>query len=304
MSAVSLQPSQHVVDTVAALMRTHPVAWAPVHGGYTQAGRWIVRFQDDSTAFAKVGTTEQTAGWLREEYVIYSAITASFMPELLGWDGGEVPILVLEDLSAARWPPPWSRETVDRVMHTLAEVACTRPPQGLPELESLRAALSGWTVVAAGPRPFLSLRLCSEDWLEIALPELVRAESEAVLAGDRLVHLDVRSDNICFAADRTMLIDWNWACRGNPRADVAAWLPSLHAEGGPPPEELLPDEPEHAALISGYFASNAGLPPPETGPRVREGQLRALRTALPWAARALSLPHPDGPRAASSIEGG
>jgi thiamine kinase-like enzyme len=53
-----------------------------------------------------------------------------------------------------------------------------------------------------------------------------------------LLHFDVRSDNVCFAGDRAVLVDWNWAAIGNPVMDVAARLPSLHAEGGPPPEEI------------------------------------------------------------------
>jgi thiamine kinase-like enzyme len=50
-----------------------------------------------------------------------------------------------------------------------------------------------------------------------------------------LLHFDVRSDNLCFRDGRALLIDWNLACIGNPVVDVAAWLPSLHAEGVRPP---------------------------------------------------------------------
>ena len=46
----------------------------------------------------------------------------------------------------------------------------------------------------------------------------------------------VRSDNVCFSAGSARIVDWNWAARGNPRLDVAAWLPSFHAEGGPRPK--------------------------------------------------------------------
>ena len=47
--------------------------------------------------------------------------------------------------------------------------------------------------------------------------------------------------------------------------DLAAWAPSLQAEGGPAPEAIIPSGGvELAALVSGYFAANAGLPPPAT----------------------------------------
>jgi hypothetical protein len=47
---------------------------------------------------------------------------------------------------------------------------------------------------------------------------------------------------ICFLGERVVLVDWNWACRGHGAVDVAAWLPSLHLEGGPRPDTIL-DEP-------------------------------------------------------------
>ena len=65
------------------------------------------------------------------------------------------------------------------------------------------------------------------------------AEAEAVLDGTDLLHLDVRSDNLCFVGSRAVLVDWNWACRGNGLVDLAGWVPSLHAEGGPLPESCL-----------------------------------------------------------------
>ncbi len=60
----------------------------------------------------------------------------------------------------------------------------------------------------------------------------------------------------------------------------------------PQPEELLPDAPEIAAWVSGYFASRAGLPDIPSAPRVRKVQREQLSTALPWAIRALGLPSP------------
>jgi hypothetical protein len=48
--------------------------------------------------------------------------------------------------------------------------------------------------------------------------------------------------------------------------------------------------------MSGFFAARAGLPPIPTAPHVREVQLAQLRTALPWAARALGLPPPPASR--------
>jgi hypothetical protein len=54
------------------------------------------------------------------------------------------------------------------------------------------------------------------------------------LAGDALVHVDVRSDNVCFRDGHALIVDWVAAGIANPDLDVAAWLPSLAAEGGRP----------------------------------------------------------------------
>lgn len=291
------RPSRALTDRVSRLLGERPVAWSAVVRGYTPAERWVVRFESGLSAFVKVGTSADTAAWLRSEYAMYAQLRAPFMPRLLGWQDGEPPVLILEDLSSARWPSPWSRHDVERVLATLAAVAATPAPQGVPELESLRdTGLAGWSRVAGDPLPFLSLGLCSERWLRDALPALRDAADRADLSGGSLLHSDVRSDNLCFAGDRTILIDWNFACRGNPRLDVAAWLPSLSAEGGPPPWEIMPGEPGLAALLAGYFAARAGLPPPQPGSRVRDVQLAQLRVALPWAVRELALPPLDSGR--------
>ena len=276
---------------LANLIGRRPVSWLRVDGGYTPAERWIVQFDDGSSAFAKIGTTPDTSEWLRTEHRIYSQIKANWLPEFLGWDDdGEAPILALEDLSGAHWPPPRDRHHIDSVLTALSQVKETRPPKGTPRLDERRMA--GWFDVADDPAPFLSLQLCSRAWLDNALPALLDAEKTAPMAGDDFLHLDIRSDNMCFVGDRAVIVDWNLVCVGNSLLDIAFWLPSLHAEGGPRPEDVSPESGVFAAPISGFFASRAGLPLILDAPRVRDVQLQQLRTALPWAVRVLGLPHP------------
>jgi Ser/Thr protein kinase RdoA (MazF antagonist) len=241
--------------------------------------------------FVKGATDAPTAAWLRTEHLVYSQGPASFLPAMLGWDDdGTHPFLVLEDLSAGAWQVPWTLSRVTQVLDTLGQVAATRTLAGLRALEDQRAVLSGWARVQQAPAPFLRLGLCSAAWLARSIDALVAAEAVAPLAGDDLVHGDVRSDNICFLGQRVVLVDWNWACRGNAAVDVAAWLPSLRLEGGPLPDTILPEHPSLAALISGYFAVHAGLPAEQASPRIRALQLAQLRVALPWAGRSLGLP--------------
>ncbi|MEP6977490.1 MAG: phosphotransferase [Thermoleophilia bacterium] len=265
-------------------------------GGYTLSDRFRVHLDGGGTAFAKVATTEPLAEWFRVEHRLYREIAGPFMAELLGFDDdGKAPILLLEDLSDGIWPPPWPETGVQSVVSALAEIHATQPPEGLPVGEEWRELLMGWEEVATDAEPFLSVGIVSRPWLSAALPTLRAAAAEAQLAGDALLHLDVRSDNICLYRGRAYLVDWNWATVGNPLLDLAAWLPSLHAEGGPPPEDVIGDGAgELASLLAGFFAAQAGKPPPEGAPTVRAVQFAQLQTALPWACRALGLPPPDG----------
>ena len=281
---------------MSAVAGREPEAWRPVAGGYTPAERWVVRFEDGSTAFVKAGAAvnPDTARWLRDEYEIYRSLQAPFLSKLLGWgDDGDVgATLLLEDLSAGDWKPAWSSRRVDRVLETLEAIHGSAAPATVPTLESDRATFQGWPHVAEDPEPFRRLTGASRAWIERALPVLVEAEAAAVFGGDDLLHLDVRSDNICFLRERTVFVDWNWACTGNGRLDVVSWLPSLALEGGPQPEEIVDDEPELGAVIAGFFASRAVQPEIPTAPRVRTFQRAQLAVALPWAARMLGLPPP------------
>jgi aminoglycoside phosphotransferase (APT) family kinase protein len=290
------QPNDaQILAAVAAQLGQPAVQSRPVvDRGYTRARRLILRLADGTNAFVKAGMTERTAHALRQEYRVYAQLQAPFVPRLLGWVEGPWPVLILEDLEDAEWPPPWSEPAVEAVLRTLAEVAATTPPAGLPPLAAFREELfSGWRFVAENPRPFLATGVVSEAWLTAALPSLLAAAHSVSLEGDALLHLDVRSDNLCLREGRAILIDWSFAAVGNPAVDLAAWLPSLHREGGPPPELLLPDGAALAALTSGFFAWRVGLPLTDPSrERLRQHEFAELQWALPWAARALGWPPP------------
>jgi hypothetical protein len=282
-----------IVSRAAALLEKHPVSWRRAQGGYTPAERYVVQFSDDSSCFVKAATNAYTTKALRDEYTkVYSRLQAPFLPRLYAWEDDEQPLLVLEDLSQAEWPPPWTPSRIEAVRRALDEVHATSI-EGLPPLEELEGA-QDWGEVAADPAPFLSLGLVTPAWLERSLPALQAAANAAPFHGDAFLHVDIRSDNICLCDGRVIFIDWNFACRGNPDFDLAAWLPSLQHEGGPPPETILPHAPELAAWVSGYFAANAGLTGNPGLVNVRKIQLAQLKTALPWSQRALGLPPLDG----------
>jgi aminoglycoside phosphotransferase (APT) family kinase protein len=232
-------------------------------GGWTRAERWVIHLRNGASLFVKAATDEN--------------------------EEGERPFLLLEDLSECAWPPPWTSQRIDAVLAALEAVRAASPPPSARSAEELHATLASWRQVAADPQPFLGLGLCTPEWLHGVLPDLIAAEDAARREGSELLHMDVRSDNVCFDGERANLVDWNHASVGEGAVDIAGWLPSLRAEGGPPPESLLPGRGDLAALFCGYWAARAGLPPPQPGSRVREVQLRQLHEALPWAIRELGL---------------
>ena len=295
----ALAPPPDDVDRIERALGWRPTWFRPAtsdRGASDTAARWIVADVRDlkrgrRSAFVKIGATDTTAAWTRTEHRNYRSLRGPFLPVVLGFDDdGERPALGLEDLSRAHWPPPWTDGRVAAVLDALAAIGRTPPPAHLARQELDLGA--DWRDVAVDPGPFLALGICAASWLERALPILIDAAADAPLVGDALVHMDVRSDNLCFRDGRAIVIDWNHARIANPDVDVAFWLPSLHAEGGPPPETILPDAPALAAWVAGYFCARAGKAPLPEAPHVRPLQVQQSRTALPWVARALRLPPP------------
>lgn len=294
-----MEPEPDDVERARRTLGAKPVAWREVPGhGAASTRRFVVELPDRRSAFVKIAAFDYVAEWFRDERAAYEALEgAPFLPKLLGWDDdGEAPLLAIEDLSEARWPPPWDRGAVDAVLSTLDDLHGTAPTAPLPTAAERQFGLDSWPDVIADTQPFLSTGICSAAWLDAHLPTLAVASSAARIEGTATLHFDVRSDNLCLRDGRTMLVDWNHACIGNPLLESASWLPSLQVEGGPAPEEILPSEteglPEIASLLAGYFSARAGLPEIPQAPHVRTLQRQQASTSLPWAARLLGLPSP------------
>jgi len=279
---------RELISRIERLVGARVESCRRVEGGYTPALRLLCGTAGGSF-FAKIGTTPGTSWNIRREIHVYNSLSGDFMPRLLASEDDESePILVIEDLSSRHWPPPWDARRIDLTRAQISAMHDT--PASLETYAQVHETEVHWQSVAADPGPFLALGLADAGWLEAALPALIQYEESCPTAGESLTHWDLRSDNICLTPERAVFVDWNGACLSNPRLDLGFWLPSLAYESGVAPEEILPDAPEVAARVSGYFAARAGLPEISDAPRVRTVQRRQLETALPWAARALDLP--------------
>lgn len=281
---------------VARVIKRAPIEAVRVERGEASKQRWVVRFADGTSAFAKQGTSEQSGDSVRREHQLYSQLPSELLPKAFGLDDDpELPLLLVEDLSAAHWPPPWRARDVEQLLEALKQLSKLQPlPRGLPDLEQDRARYAGWLQVERAPKPLLGLGVCSREWLEAALPVLLMAQDLAILSGGDLVHGDLQRENVGLFPDRVVFVGWSSARRGNAAFDLVCAALDVRLGGGPMPEELAPEEGPLATLLCGYFAANAGLPPRADGAEARQRQLRLLHIALPWVARALGLPPPDG----------
>jgi phosphotransferase family enzyme len=265
------------------------VSWQRVaRRGYSVNEHWVLEPAHGERVFVKVGHVAPSPDWVRSERRVLELVSGAFMPDLIGFEDGDSPLLVLEYLTDGWWPPPWRENDVAAVQAALDEIAAAEVKGELPRLAD--AEWPGWSDIAADPEPFLHLGIVSREWLDEALPALIEASAAAPLAGESLLHCDVRSDNLCIRRGRAILVDWNHARVGNPAFDLAFWLPSLRLEGGPPPDSFGVDE--LACFVAGFFAAWAGRPKPGGAPTVREFQRAQLEVALPWACKALDLPLP------------
>lgn len=241
--------------------------------------RITVHLDDGRRVFVKAAKAAHTARWLRREAEVYH-LHGSFIADLIAFEDDPVePILVIDDLSEADWGSRWDAARVAAVRAALTAVAASAPPPNTPTVREILADDPGWEAVRADPGPFLSTGIRSREWLDRALPTLQDAADAAPIDGDGLLHLDVRSDNLCVRDGTAILVDWNWCSTGRAEFNTAAWLPSLTAEGGPPPWQVMPGAGAYAAFLAGIWAAVVGLPPP-TAPTVREQQRRQLEVAM------------------------
>ena len=199
-------------------------------------------------------------------------------------------MLVLEDLSTGYWPPPWRLSDVERVMSSrlMSWRRCTALPR---QRVSARYNVSS-SRVGPGSRAILnhssgwgwsrrngSIKPCKTT--SLLAPRLSkRRRLRASKATNCCTSMCAATTFACSLTESCWSIGttfastklWQWRIPRHSRHtsfELASWLPSLHAEGGPTPWSMLPGAAEFASALSGYFAALAGLPSPEGAPKVR-----------------------------------
>jgi aminoglycoside phosphotransferase (APT) family kinase protein len=218
------------------------------------------------------------------------------VPRLHGvFESGPWIALVLDDVDGRQPAVPWDRAELARVLAAidkLAEVLTPAPMSAGNLAEQLRDDLTGWRTLAAEPD---SGRL--DSWSAEHLYQLAELEESwpELLAGDTLLHTDLRADNVLLTGDQVIFVDWPGACTGAAFVDVAFMAPSVTMQGGPTPDEVVAmtntgraasrDAVRAAACaMAGYFTERSLRPPPPGLPTVRAFQAAQGEIARRWLA--------------------
>jgi aminoglycoside phosphotransferase (APT) family kinase protein len=154
---------------------------------------------------------------------------------------------------------------------------------------STAAALHGWDELASDPPADLAPAACAN------LPQLAELEAAwpALAHGNRIVHGDLRADNMVRDHDRGVtFVDWAHATTGPACIDAASLAPQLVLAGHTPADiaRLLRDHPATAsspgtttaflAALTGHWHRNARKPAPPGAPGLRAYQHRAAAAGL------------------------
>ncbi len=262
-----------------------------------------MRLRDGRSRFVKVTSTELNP----DSYRIYAmeASIAAALPdrvpaprlldtvELDGW------IALLFEYLPGRPPrQPWHDDELRSVLRLLAELPGLLTPSPLPApsaAEQFGGVFRGWRRLAADRQAGLLETLPFGAWVDRRLAGLADLESgwEQAVAGDSLVHADLRADNLLLDGDRVWVVDWPWACRAQPWLDLLGMLPSIVMQGGPPAATIAAGHPVFAdadpagvtavlAALIGFFLRQSMLPAPPGLPTLRAFQRAQGMAGLPW----------------------
>jgi len=267
------------------------------NGGFSPGTADRVRTASGERAFVKAcspALNERTVVLHRREARVAAGLPPEVpAPRLLGvYDDGSWVALVFDDVPGRHPATPWRSSELLTVLAALTSLAGVAIPTELADLpttaEELAEDLRGWHRVRADAPHQL------DDWVVTHLDQLcdVADVAPAALAGDRLVHTDVRADNLLIRPDGTVaMVDWPWASRGPAWFDTLSVLINVATFGGHDVSALLaehaPAELESAKLtavlvaIGGYFLDAARKPAPAGLPTIRAFQAAQGAAVLP-----------------------
>ena len=266
-----------------------------------------LQLADGRRVFAKAVGSEinpLSASYHRREARVVAALpsTAAVPRLLFAYDDGDDGwvALVMEDIDGRQPHQPWQKDELSRILTAMVFLAESLTPSPLAkELErsasdAFTTQLCGWKRLADQSPSRLDML---DSWSRRHLDALIALESKAgaAVAGDTLLHCDVRADNILLTEDRVWFVDWPHVRVGAAWVDVVLFAPSVTMQGGPDPEEVASMHPACAAAdpaalsaaivaTAGYLIYHSIQPAPPGLPTLRAFQAAQGEIARRWVA--------------------
>ncbi len=287
----------HLPPTVRAAIAERcgsPVSSATSQdSGFTPGFASVLQCEDGSRHFVKAASTKaqrMSADTYREETRKLAALPHQTPAPRLCWsiDVDDWFVLATEYVEGRAPRRPWRTAELEACLDMLsAAVPVLTPPPTELDLPHAAEEFAAW------PAYWDHLRSTRPDLPHLEEAAALAGRHAEVMAGDTVVHTDVRDDNLLLAADgRVLLCDWNWPMVG------AAWLDTLFLLIGPRGDGLDIESvisghpllstvpPEHVdvvlALSVGYFLKSADDPVPPTSPFLRDAQLWQGEVCWEW----------------------
>jgi Ser/Thr protein kinase RdoA (MazF antagonist) len=277
-------------------------------GGFSPGVAARVSCADGSRHFVKAVSAEvnrRSVEIYRQERDVLTALEPAILasdlpiPRLRGSvDLDSWVALILDDVDGRHPAEPWDPGELGLVVAALGRlaVALTPAPIEVPTVgEKYARPFTGWRRLAESGRPD-----GLDSWTRAHIDDLAALESTwgTHVAGDTLLHADVRADNILLTGDDVVIVDWPHACRGAAFVDLVFFAPSVAMQGGPELDELLAmsaagrsaETRQVAAMVcalGGYFTYQSLQPAPAGLPTVRAFQAAQGEVTRRWLAHLL-----------------
>jgi phosphotransferase family enzyme len=219
------------------------VAFPSVTTGFTGAYAGLLALRDGRRVFAKAAGPMAPFALQaipREARILGLLAGRATAPRLVGSDAAQDwQLVVLEAIDGHLPGMPWTTTDVDAVHDACLELAALDPADvsGVTDTSIAAdiggdpAALACLDELATGARswPDGIPALAPSQARELARLGGVAAEA---LVGDRLVHSDLRPDNVLVTPEgRARLVDWNWVTLGPAWCDFVGLLPLMAHQG-------------------------------------------------------------------------